>query len=122
MSLRAELSHELAELAAAGAAGVVGVEHRRGQGSGVVLSPDGYVLGSEPDRVHVTTAPGNAGGNLRLLFWPGDAPVQADGTSCATWSDATTDLAQQTAGSAPEDALAAAHLLSTYLEWCAARS
>ena len=34
----------------------------------------------------------------------------------------TTDLAQQTAGSAPEDAVAAAHLLSTYLEWCAARS
>ena len=34
----------------------------------------------------------------------------------------TTDLAQQTAGSAAEDALAAAHLLSTYLEWCAARS
>ena len=34
----------------------------------------------------------------------------------------TTDLAQQTAGTAPEDALAAAHLLSTYLEWCAARS
>jgi putative holliday junction resolvase len=34
----------------------------------------------------------------------------------------TTDLAQQTAGSAQEDALAAAHLLSTYLEWCAARS
>jgi putative Holliday junction resolvase len=34
----------------------------------------------------------------------------------------TTDLAQQTAGSAPVDALAAAHLLSGYLEWCAARS
>ena len=34
----------------------------------------------------------------------------------------TTDLAQQTAGAAPEDALAAAHLLATYLEWCAARS
>jgi putative Holliday junction resolvase len=34
----------------------------------------------------------------------------------------TTDLAQQTGGTAPEDALAAAHLLSTYLEWCAARS
>ena len=34
----------------------------------------------------------------------------------------TTDLAQQTAGTAPEDALAAAHLLSSYLEWCAARS
>ena len=34
----------------------------------------------------------------------------------------TTDLAQQTAGAAPEDALSAAHLLTTYLEWCAARS
>jgi putative Holliday junction resolvase len=34
----------------------------------------------------------------------------------------TTDVARQMAGSAPEDALAAAHLLSTYLEWCAARS
>ena len=34
----------------------------------------------------------------------------------------TTDLARQTPGAAPEDALAAAHLLSTYLEWCAARS
>ena len=34
----------------------------------------------------------------------------------------TTDLARQTGGSAPEDALAAAHLLSTYLQWCAARS
>ena len=34
----------------------------------------------------------------------------------------TTDLARQTASSAPEDALAAAHLLATYLEWCAARS
>ena len=34
----------------------------------------------------------------------------------------TTDLAQQTAGAAPEDALAAAHLLSGWLEWCAARS
>ena len=34
----------------------------------------------------------------------------------------TTDLAQQTAGAAPEDALAAAHLHSTYLEGCAARS
>jgi putative Holliday junction resolvase len=29
----------------------------------------------------------------------------------------TTDLAQQTPSSAPEDALAAAHLLSSYLSW-----
>jgi putative holliday junction resolvase len=34
----------------------------------------------------------------------------------------TTDLAQQTAGTAPEDAVAAAHLLSGWLERCAARS
>jgi hypothetical protein len=63
-----------------------------------VLTPegsDGYVLRSAPDRVGVTTAAGNTGGNLRLLFWPGGAPIQADETSCATWSDATTDLAQQ---------------------------
>ena len=32
----------------------------------------------------------------------------------------TTTLAQRNAGSAPEDALAAAHLLSTYLEWLSA--
>lgn len=34
----------------------------------------------------------------------------------------TTDLAERTAGAAPEDAVAAAHLLSGWLEWCAARS
>ncbi len=34
----------------------------------------------------------------------------------------TTDLAQRTPGTAAEDALAAAHLLSTYLERCGSRS
>ena len=34
----------------------------------------------------------------------------------------TTDLAERTPGAAGVDALAAAHLLSTYLEWWAARS
>jgi putative transcription antitermination factor YqgF len=34
----------------------------------------------------------------------------------------TTDLAQQTGGRAPEDAAAAAHLLSGYLAWSAARA
>ena len=38
------LSRDLAHLVARAAPGVVGVELRRGQGSGVVLSPDGYVL------------------------------------------------------------------------------
>jgi S1-C subfamily serine protease len=37
-------SRDLAGLVASAAPAVVGVEHRRGQGSGVVLSPDGYVL------------------------------------------------------------------------------
>lgn len=34
----------------------------------------------------------------------------------------TTRLAQATAGTAPEDAAAAAHLLSTYLQWLSVRS
>ncbi len=33
----------------------------------------------------------------------------------------TTDLAEQTPSDAPEDARAAAHLLSSYLEWASAR-
>ena len=37
-------SKDLSDLVAAAAPAVVGVEHRRGQASGVVLSPDGYVL------------------------------------------------------------------------------
>ncbi len=38
------LSTDLADLAARAAPSVVGVEHRRGQGSGVVLAQDGFVL------------------------------------------------------------------------------
>lgn len=34
----------------------------------------------------------------------------------------TTDLAEQTASAAPEDARAAAHLLSSYLTWASARA
>jgi putative Holliday junction resolvase len=34
----------------------------------------------------------------------------------------TTTLASQTPSRAPEDARAAAHLLTTYLEWCSSRS
>src|SRR4051812_23634933 len=64
----------------------------------VVLTPDGtdgYVLADGPDRVTASAEPANTGGNLRLVFWPGDARLQADETSCATWSDATSDLVQQ---------------------------
>jgi S1-C subfamily serine protease len=44
MSALQAFSSDLAELVARAAPGVVGVERRHGQGSGVVLSPDGYVL------------------------------------------------------------------------------
>lgn len=40
----AQFSEELENLVAKTARGVVGVEHRRGNGSGVVLSGDGYIL------------------------------------------------------------------------------
>jgi serine protease Do len=80
VSLLAQLSRELAALAAAGAAGVVGLEHRRGQGSGVVLSPDGYVL----TNAHVA----HGGERLRVRVPGGDvAPAELVG------ADARTDLA-----------------------------
>jgi S1-C subfamily serine protease len=44
MSMLAQLSSELEELVARTSPGVVAVEHRRGQGTGTVLTPDGYVL------------------------------------------------------------------------------
>jgi len=57
------LSGDLADLVARAGPAVVGVELRRGQGSGVVLSPDGYVLtnahvvaGRGPPRVRLSGA------------------------------------------------------------------
>jgi S1-C subfamily serine protease len=44
MTTLSDLSADLAELVAHAAPAVLGVEHRRGQGSGVALSPDGYLL------------------------------------------------------------------------------
>jgi serine protease Do len=44
MSLLKQLSHELEDLVASTAPAVVGVEHRRGQGTGLILAKDGYVL------------------------------------------------------------------------------
>ena len=80
MSLLSALSRELSALAAAGAAGVVGLEHRRGQGSGVVLSPDGYVL----TNAHVA----RGGDSLRVRLPAGEVvPAELVGT------DARTDLA-----------------------------
>jgi S1-C subfamily serine protease len=51
-------SNDLADLVAAAAPSVVGVEHRRGQGSGVVLAQDGFVL----TNAHVAAG----GGPLRV--------------------------------------------------------
>jgi serine protease Do len=50
----AELSNGFADLVARAAPGVVGVEHRRGLGSGVVLAPDGWIL----TNAHVAAGPG----------------------------------------------------------------
>jgi S1-C subfamily serine protease len=44
MSMLAQLSSELEELVARTSPGVVAVEHRRGQGTGAMLTPDGYLL------------------------------------------------------------------------------
>jgi S1-C subfamily serine protease len=44
MSALQAFSSDLAELVARAAPGVVGLERRHGQGSGVILSPDGYIL------------------------------------------------------------------------------
>jgi S1-C subfamily serine protease len=53
-------SADLADLVASAAPSVVGIEHRRGQGSGVVLAQDGFVL----TNAHVAAG----GGPLRVRF------------------------------------------------------
>jgi len=80
VSLLADLSRELATLAATAARGVVGLEHARGQGSGVVLSADGYVL----TNAHVARSTGP----LRVRL-PGAAVSRAE----LVGADDRTDLA-----------------------------
>jgi S1-C subfamily serine protease len=60
MNMLQQFSRDLEELVARTAPAVVGVEHRRGHGSGVVLTTDGYVL----TNAHVVR--GAAGTKLRL--------------------------------------------------------
>jgi S1-C subfamily serine protease len=76
----AQLSQDLAALVARAAPSVVGIEQRRGQGSGLVLTPDGYIL----TNAHVA----HSGGPVR---------VRLSGTSTAACervgADARTDLA-----------------------------
>lgn len=85
MSPLAAFSSEVADLVARAAPAVVGVEHRRGQGSGVVLSPDGYVL----TNAHVTAGRGGRD--------PGPLQVRLSGSRAAVaelvGADERTDLA-----------------------------
>ena len=73
-------SGDVAELVARAAPAVVGVEHRRGQGSGVVLAQDGYLL----TNAHVA----RGGGPLRARV-SGSTVVRAE----VVGADARTDLA-----------------------------
>lgn len=65
MSALGDLSRELEDLVAHTTPGVVGVEHARGQGSGVVLADDGYVITNS----HVVA---QAGGDVRVRLATGD--------------------------------------------------
>jgi S1-C subfamily serine protease len=76
----AQLSRDLAQLVAHAAPSVVGLEHGRGQGSGLVLAPDGVVLTNS----HVAHGPGELG--VRL---PGGERVRGERAG----ADARTDLA-----------------------------
>jgi S1-C subfamily serine protease len=58
MTALQQFSNDVADLVARTAGAVVGVEHRRGQGSGLVIAQDGYVL----TNAHVT----QGGGPLRV--------------------------------------------------------
>jgi len=80
VTLLRQISDEVADLVARAAAGVVGVERRRGQGSGVVLAPDGCVL----TNAHVAAGDGP----LRVRL-PGGGAVRAEMVGL----DERTDLA-----------------------------
>ncbi|BDG10460.1 trypsin-like peptidase domain-containing protein [Anaeromyxobacter paludicola] len=90
MTALAQLSRDLADLVARASPSVVGVEHRRGQGSGLVLTPDGYLLtnahvvrGAEPH------AHGRRGHEPLQVRLPGGAAAPAT----LVGADARTDLA-----------------------------
>ncbi|HYS81045.1 MAG TPA: trypsin-like peptidase domain-containing protein [Anaeromyxobacteraceae bacterium] len=80
MTALGQLSQELAALAARAAPSVVGVEQRRGQGSGLILSSDGYLL----TNAHVA----RERGPLRVRLSAGE-PVAAERVGV----DLRTDLA-----------------------------
>ena len=95
MSLLRELSDEIASLVARASPSVVGIERRRGQGSGVILAQDGYVL----TNAHVV----GQGGPVRVRL-SGSTSVSAERVG----TDARTDLAVVRAEAAELPALALA--------------
>jgi S1-C subfamily serine protease len=80
MGLLRQLSDELADLVTRAAPAVVGLWHRRGQGSGVVVSPDGYIVTNS----HVARATGA----LRVRFGGG-----GEAEAALVGADDRTDLA-----------------------------
>ena len=92
MGLMRQLSDELAGLVARAAPAVVGLWHRRGQGSGVLISPDGYIVTNS----HVARAPGA----LRVRFGGGG---EAEATLVG--ADDRTDLAVVRADCPPASTL-----------------
>ena len=80
MTALSQLSRDLAALVARTAPSVIGVEHRVGQGSGLVLTPDGYVL----TNAHVA----RSSGPLRVRL-SGTTTIPAERAG----SDDRTDLA-----------------------------
>lgn len=64
-----------------------------------VLTPDGttgYVYDTIGNTINVSMSRLTAGGgNLRTVFWPADAVIRRDVTSCATWSRESSDRLQQ---------------------------
>jgi S1-C subfamily serine protease len=88
-------SADLADLVAAAAPSVVGIEHRRGQGSGVILAQDGFVL----TNAHVAAG----GGPLRVRL-PGARVVAGE----LVGADERTDLAVVRAAAADLPPLALA--------------
>jgi len=89
MGLLRRLSDELADLVTQASPAVVGLWHRRGQGSGVIVSPDGYIVTNS----HVARAPGA----LRVRFAGG-----GEAEAALVGADDRTDLAVvRAAGPAP---------------------
>jgi len=89
MGLLRRLSDELADLVTKASPAVVGLWHRRGQGSGVIVSPDGYIVTNS----HVARAPGA----LRVRFAGG-----GEAEAALVGADDRTDLAVvRAAGPAP---------------------